>query len=61
VRFDIDDQFTAAYDYTDEHGGLLFQVCRKPDKKFPARKPDGAGGWAWKLGDVVSAGAIIPH
>ena len=31
----------------------LFQVCRKPDKTFPQRKPDGIGrGWIWKTGDV---------
>jgi DNA primase len=28
-------------------------VCRKPDKGgFPQRKPDGNGGWTWKVGDV---------
>ena len=26
------DPFVAIYDYTDESGELLFQVCRKPDK-----------------------------
>jgi hypothetical protein len=44
--------FTAIYDYTDEAGELLFQVCRKPDKQFPQRRPDGKGGWIWKTGDV---------
>jgi hypothetical protein len=44
--------FTGIYDYTDENGALLFQVCRKPDKTFPQRKPDGKGGWTWKTGDV---------
>ncbi len=42
----------ATYDYTDEHGALLFQVVRKSGKQFRQRKPDGAGGWIWKLGDV---------
>jgi AAA domain len=44
--------FVAIYDYTDENGVLLIQVCRKPDKMFLQRKPDGSGGWTWKTGDV---------
>ena len=47
------DPFVAIYDYTDESGELLFQVCRKPDKAgFPQRRADGKGGWIWKTGDV---------
>ena len=42
----------ATYDYTDEHGTLLFQVCRRDDKQFPQRRPDGNGGWVWGLGNV---------
>jgi hypothetical protein len=47
----------ATYDYRDEAGTLLFQVVRvppKPDGKkvFLQRRPDGAGGWIWKLGDT---------
>jgi hypothetical protein len=38
------EQFTATYDYVDENGELLFQVCRNPDKTFPQRKPDSKGG-----------------
>src|SRR6266571_798957 len=43
---------TAVYDYTDEHGTLLFQVCRTAGKQFPQRRPDPSAksGWAWKLG-----------
>jgi AAA domain len=37
----------ATYDYTDEAGELLFQVCRTADKQFPQRRPDGRGGWTW--------------
>jgi len=40
----------AAYDYTDEAGTLLFQVVRFEPKDFRQRRPDVAGGWAWKLG-----------
>jgi 5S rRNA maturation endonuclease (ribonuclease M5) len=44
----------AVYDYVDEQGTLLFQVCRTADKQFPQRRPDTAkkSGWSWKLGDV---------
>lgn len=42
---------TAVYDYTDETGKLLFQVCRTPDKQFPQRVPDATRptGWRWSL------------
>lgn len=42
----------AFYDYTDEDGNLLFQVMRTADKQFPQRRPDGRGGWKWRLGDT---------
>jgi DNA primase len=37
----------AIYNYTDEHGHLLYQVVRKAGKRFLQRRPDGAGGWNW--------------
>src|SRR5438105_298728 len=40
------------YDYTDEHGTLLFQALRYHPKGFKQRRPDGAGGWTWKLDGV---------
>jgi 5S rRNA maturation endonuclease (ribonuclease M5) len=42
------------YDYVDEHGALLFQVMRSPDKKFRQRRPDPAkaGDWIWSLGET---------
>ncbi len=42
----------AVYDYVDEAGDLLFQVLRTVDKQFRQRRPDGKGGWAWKLDGV---------
>lgn len=42
----------ATYDYVDEEGRLLFQVVRFPGKYFRQRRPDGAGDWVWRLGDV---------
>lgn len=49
------------YDYTDESGRLLYQVCRfeppcqPPPKdwgKCKPRRADGRGGWKWGYGDV---------
>jgi len=40
---------TATYDYTDEHGALLYQVVRFYPKDFRQRRPDGTGGWLWNL------------
>jgi hypothetical protein len=46
-------KIVATYDYTDEAGELLFQVVRKENPKtFLQRRPNGAGGWTWKLGDT---------
>ena len=46
----------AIYDYTDEHGSLLYQVLRFPGKQFRQRRPvirvDQSHDWEWKLGDV---------
>lgn len=42
----------ARYPYNDENGTLLYEVIRKPGKQFRQRKPDGAGGWEWKLNGV---------
>ena len=45
----VDDAIVASYDYVDESGDLLFQVVRKAGKQFSQRRPDGNGGWVWKL------------
>jgi hypothetical protein len=39
----------ATYDYEDESGALLFQAVRFEPKGFSQRRPDGRGGWIWKL------------
>ena len=39
----------ATYDYTDPNGVLLYQVVRLEPKEFRQRRPDGKGGWIWKL------------
>lgn len=60
---------TATYDYTDENGGLLYQVLRWEPKKFTQRRPDGQGGWInnlqginrtlYRLHEVIQAREII--
>jgi putative DNA primase/helicase len=40
------------YDYTDESGQLLFQVCRFDPKDFRQRRPDAGGGWIWSTKGV---------
>ena len=44
----------AVYDYVDESGELLFQVCRTAGKQFPQRVPDRTrkSGYRWTLGEV---------
>ncbi len=39
------DDVIARFDYQDENGTLLFQVCRTQGKRFWQRKPDGKDGW----------------
>lgn len=45
---------TAVYDYRDEQGKLLFQVCRTANKEFRQRVPDPAAksGYRWRLDDT---------
>src|SRR2546426_1487998 len=45
-------EIVATYPYCDEHGVVLFEVVRFAPKDFRQRRPDGEGGWTWKLGRV---------
>jgi len=47
-----DEDFEATYDYHDAEGNLVFQVVRKPGKRFFQRQPDGGDGWLWNLKGV---------
>lgn len=40
------------YDYVDEKGALLFQVCRMDPKDFRQRHRNGNGKWTWNLKGV---------
>jgi len=42
------------YDFTDEHGKILFQEVRLEPKGFYFRRPDGQGGWIKNLDGVTS-------
>jgi putative DNA primase/helicase len=46
------DELVATYDYTDEHDRLLYQAVRYFPNAFKRRRPDGHGGWIWKLCDT---------
>lgn len=41
------------YDYKLVDGTLSYQVVRKSDKTFLQRRPDGNGGWIWKIAKSV--------
>lgn len=58
----------ATYDYTDETGKTLYQVCRTENKKFFQRYQNDAGDWVWKkhpgqvlyhLSEVIEAAIVF--
>jgi len=53
----------AFYDYTDENGKMIFQVCRTADKAFRQRQPNKskASGWEWNLTGVTRVPFRLPH
>ena len=42
-------RIVATYAYTDADGKLLYEVVRYEPKDFRQRRPDGRGGWLWKV------------
>jgi len=42
-------KIVATYPYTDEHGKILYEVCRLEPKSFRQRRPDGKGGYTWDM------------
>ena len=50
----------AEYDYVDEEGALLFQVVRKPGKRFLQRRRGKDGAWVWNLKDTRRALYHLP-
>ena len=54
--------FVCAYDYHDEQGRLLFQFVRFRDPKdFRQRRPDGKGGFTWKVKGTRSVLYRLPQ
>lgn len=47
----------AKYDYQCKDGKLLFQSLRYEPKDFRQRRPDGKGGWVWK----VKGCPVVPY
>ncbi len=45
-------RIVAEYEYRSESGELLYQIVRYEPKDFRQRRPDGKGGWTWKLDGV---------
>ncbi len=51
----------ATYDYRDAAGEMRFQVVRFGGKQFKQRRPDGNGGWSWKLGRTARVLYRLPE
>jgi AAA domain len=49
-------KIVTTYDYSDESGALLFQVCRMVPKTFRQRQPKG-DGWEWNIKGV----RLVPY
>lgn len=50
-----------SYDYTDENGRLLYQVCRYEPKDFRQRRPDGKGNWIDSIKGVTPVLYNLPR
>ncbi len=49
------------YDYCDESGTLLFQVCRMEPKDFRQRRPKTGGGWTWSVKGIRTIPYRLPE
>lgn len=54
-------RIVATYDYTDEHGELLYQVVRLEPKSFRQRQPVGHGEWQWNMEGAVRVPYRLPE
>jgi 5S rRNA maturation endonuclease (ribonuclease M5) len=54
-------RMVATYDYSAADGELVFQVVRYAPKTFRQRRPNGNGGWDWKLGDAPPLPYRLPE
>jgi 5S rRNA maturation endonuclease (ribonuclease M5) len=51
----------AVFDYRDEHGTLLYQACRFPEKDFKQRRPDGNGKWIYQTKGIRKVPYKLPE
>jgi hypothetical protein len=51
----------SVYDYQNADGNLVYQVVRYEPKDFRQRKPDGHGGWDWKVKDLKRVPYRLPE
>jgi putative DNA primase/helicase len=54
-------KIVATYDYHDARGNLVFQVVRYAPKDFRQRRPNGNGGWIWKMAGVERVPYRLPQ
>ncbi len=54
-------RIVATNDYRDEGGTLLFQVVRYAPKTFRQRRPDGNGGWSWRVKGIRQVPYRLPE
>jgi hypothetical protein len=54
-------RIVATYDYRDPEGELRYQVTRLEPKDFRQRRPDGKGGWIWKMAGVEPLPYRLPE
>ena len=60
-RQDQAERIVATYDYHDARGELLYQCVRFEPKDFRQRRPDGNGGWAWKINGAARVLYRLPQ
>lgn len=49
------------YNYVNESGDLLFQVCRYEPRDFKQRRPDGKGGWIYSIKGITPVLYNLPQ
>lgn len=54
-------RIVATFDYRAAAGELLYQVVRYAPKDFRQRRPDGGGGWTWRIGGVARVPYQLPE
>jgi len=54
-------RIVATYDYRTADGELSYQAVRYEPKDFRQRRPDGNGGWTWKLEGVKPIPYCLPE